>query len=186
MCNIGRCNYRKASSVETLLVGAHWNAIQTAFAPLTLSQPLHLPISRMSSSDGWCLTNHFEMLCLFLGQTEFHAVIMGEKEAADSIVWSDTLKRSLICGLNGCLRNYNKPFVSTEEPSHLTYCSLPIQSVRRGWQEERRHWRTTVLSHRTGQRNAGGSLLSYAATPLALDRLSFLGKWAQRGWGQTV
>lgn len=66
------------------------------------------------------------MQCLFLGQTEFHAVIAGENEAADSIVWSDTLKRSLICGLNGCLGNYNKPFVYTEEPSHLTYCSLPI------------------------------------------------------------
>lgn len=50
-------------------------------------------------------------------------VITEGNEAADPFVWFDTVKRSLICGLDGCLENYNKVFVFTKEPSHHIHCS---------------------------------------------------------------
>lgn len=184
MCKAAKRSLRKASLVERLAWCWHWNPMQTAIAPFARFQPPHLSVNSVRSTNGWCLTDRSEMPSLFLGQTGFHAVITGESRAADSIVWSDTLKRSLILRLNGCHANYNTPFVSTEEPSRLTYCSFPIQSVWRGWQQETWHWRATVLSHRAGQRHAGGSLLSYAARPLPFVKLRCWEIGHGEGWGQ--
>lgn len=123
MCKVARCGHGGATSVYTAFDGAHWNAI----APLALLQPLHLPINRMSLSGLMP-----EMPCLFLGQTEFRVLIRGGNRAADSIVWSDTLKRSRICALNGCLGNYKKPLCLHRGtiPSHLLFPSNLISIER--------------------------------------------------------
>ena len=58
------------------------------------------------------------MPCLFI-EHEIPHVNCGGKTKQMILLCGPTLKRSL----NGCLGNYNKPFVCTEDPTHLTYCS---------------------------------------------------------------
>lgn len=98
------------------------------------------------------------MVCLFLGQTKFHVPIAGGDRK--QLILLCGLKRSRIHALNGCLGNYNKPFVHT---SHLLFSSnlISLERLAAGGMA----LTDNSLSHRTGQRHAGRSVLSPAAPP---------------------
>lgn len=139
-------------------------------------QPLHLPINRMSLSGLMP-----EMPCLFLGQTEFRVLITGENRAADSIVWSDTLKRSQICALNGCLGNYNEPLCLHRGtiPSHLLFPSNLISIERLAAGE------MTLTNHspfpQSWAEACWGKSIELCGHPSASHQAVLLGKWACRG-----
>lgn len=139
-----------------------------------------------------CLTTRFEMPCLFLGQMEFHVLIIGgaysvgeggEGQSSWFLVWSDTVKRSGICALNAdALGITINPFWLHQGtiPSHLLFHSNLISIEMLAARE------MTLMNHSPFPQNWAEAcwwksieLCGHPAPPFAC----VVGKWACRDWG---
>lgn len=137
---------------------------------LNLSPFYNLSVDQSTewARQAQCLTTRFEMPCLFLGQMEFHVLIIGGAysvgvggggQSSWFLVWSDTVKRSGTCALNGCRGNYNKPFCLHRGtiPSHLLFHSNLISIERLAARE------MTLMNHSPFPQN-----------------------WAEACWGKSI